>query len=215
MSKNADLQGASTSPHVGARKLRPTSRRSSWILRYPYSPPLRVFDQTQQSLIIFSVCRLSLRQLGFIIIEMHFQRQAKPSNRIVSSARFEKGVLQSHSSAKCVAAFLRYLGHQSPAWVPLADDAAQPANHHPDVVFLEVCCSALSRHRGYASTGRDGCLNSDQQLPLGHLIDRLDFEFFGLTRVAYGTSLASVLRQRSVYETRGDSGGNRRRLESR
>lgn len=29
---------------------------------------------------------------------------------------------------------------------------------------------------------------SDRQLLFGHLIDRLDFEFFGVTRIANGTS---------------------------
>jgi hypothetical protein len=39
--------------------------------------------------------------------------------------------------------------------------------------------------RLHVETGR---YISDRQLLFGHLIDRLDFEFFGITWVAHGTS---------------------------
>ncbi|KIU54607.1 hypothetical protein QV12_00130 [Pseudomonas putida] len=64
-----------------------------------------MLDQTQQSLVVFGAYRLRLRQPGVIAAGMDFQRQAKPSNRIVARALLDKGVLQPHSLAKYAAAF--------------------------------------------------------------------------------------------------------------
>ncbi|MCC0517984.1 hypothetical protein LJG08_33835, partial [Pseudomonas aeruginosa] len=42
---------------------------------------------------------------------------------------------------------------------------------------------------------------------LGHLLDRFDLEFFGVTLTTHGTSyLGLIMRLGGVYETRGDSG---------
>ncbi|PYC09297.1 hypothetical protein DMX12_01140, partial [Pseudomonas sp. MB-090624] len=41
---------------------------------------------------------------------------------------------------------------------------------------------------------------------LGHLLDRFDLEFFGVTLTTHGTSyLGLIMRLGGVYETRGDS----------
>ena len=72
----------------------------------------RMLDQAQQSLVVFSACRLRFRQPGVITAGMDFKRQAKPSNRIVARALLDKGVLQPHSLAKYAAAFLRCLALQ-------------------------------------------------------------------------------------------------------
>ncbi|MFV7466462.1 hypothetical protein ACNPOL_25705, partial [Pseudomonas shirazica] len=41
----------------------------------------------------------------------------------------------------------------------------------------------------------------------GHLLDRFDLEFFGVTLTTHGTSyLGLIMRLGGVYETRGDSG---------
>ncbi|MCG3643986.1 hypothetical protein L9T92_11500, partial [Pseudomonas putida] len=40
----------------------------------------------------------------------------------------------------------------------------------------------------------------------GHLLDRFDLEFFGVTLTTHGTSyLGLIMRLGGVYETRGDS----------
>ena len=66
-----------------------------------------MLDQTQQSLVVFSACRLRLRQPGVITAGMDFQRQARPSNGIVAGSLLDKGVLQPHSLAKYAAAFFK------------------------------------------------------------------------------------------------------------
>ncbi|MNR10230.1 hypothetical protein D3C85_1264680 [compost metagenome] len=66
-----------------------------------------MLDQTQQSLVVFGAYRLRLRQPGVITAGMDFQRQAKPSNRIVARSLLDKGVLQPHSLAKYAAAFFK------------------------------------------------------------------------------------------------------------
>ncbi|OUM34383.1 hypothetical protein B8W70_04210, partial [Pseudomonas sp. 1239] len=41
---------------------------------------------------------------------------------------------------------------------------------------------------------------------LGHLLDRFDLEFFGVTLTTHGSSyLGLIMRLGGVYETRGDS----------
>ena len=57
-------------------------------------------DVTQQSLVVFGAYRFRLRQRGVITARMDFQRQSKPSNRIVVRALLDKGVLQPHSLAR-------------------------------------------------------------------------------------------------------------------
>ncbi|MEX5320891.1 hypothetical protein WCE04_16330, partial [Pseudomonas shirazica] len=46
---------------------------------------------------------------------------------------------------------------------------------------------------------------------LGHLLDRFDLEFFGVTLTTHGTSyLGLIMRLGGVYETRGDSSCRKR-----
>ncbi|ROM16301.1 hypothetical protein BK643_21230 [Pseudomonas protegens] len=51
--------------------------------------------------------------------------------------------------------------------------------------FAVALYSDIEAMRRYAKTGR---YLTDRQLLFGDLIDYLDFEFFGVTRVAHGTS---------------------------
>jgi hypothetical protein len=51
--------------------------------------------------------------------------------------------------------------------------------------FAVALYPGIEAMRRHAETSR---YISDRQLLFGHLIDRLDFEFFGVTRVAHGTS---------------------------
>lgn len=78
---------------------------------------------------------------------MGFQRQAKPSNRIVARALLDKDVVQPHSSAKYAAAFFKMSGSSVTRRVQLADAAVQRADHRTATAYLEVCFSALSWHR--------------------------------------------------------------------
>ena len=57
-------------------------------------------DVTQQSLVVFGAYRLRLRQPDVITAGMDFQRQSKPSNRIVARPLLDKGVLQPYSLAR-------------------------------------------------------------------------------------------------------------------
>ena len=63
----------------------------------------RVLDQTQQSLVVFSACRLRLRQPSVITTGVDLQRQAKPSYGIVARSLLDK-VLLLHYSVLCLIA---------------------------------------------------------------------------------------------------------------
>jgi hypothetical protein len=64
-----------------------------------------MLDQTEQVRVVFSACRLRLRQPSGLTTGMDCQRQAKPAIGIGARSLFDKGVLQPHSLAKYAAAF--------------------------------------------------------------------------------------------------------------
>jgi hypothetical protein len=105
LSKSADLQDASASPHDPTTILTDLAQIAMDFALAINAAALqpRMLDQTQQSLVVFSACRLRLRQSSVITTGMDFQRQAKPSNGIVARSLLDKGVLQPHSLAKYAA----------------------------------------------------------------------------------------------------------------
>jgi hypothetical protein len=54
--------------------------------------------------------------------------------------------------------------------------------------FLRFAVALYPRIEAMRRHTKTGRYVSDGKLLFGHLIDRLDFEFFGITRVAHGTS---------------------------
>lgn len=102
LSESAAPQEASASPHDADHiftELAKTIMDFAIAIHFAALQP-RMLDETQQSLALFSACRLRLRQPGAITTEMGLQRQATPSNGIVACALLDKGVLQPHSLAK-------------------------------------------------------------------------------------------------------------------
>lgn len=113
---------------------------------------------------------------------MDFKRKSKPPNGIVARSLLDKGVLQPHSLAKYAAAFFNMS----------RSSVTRLSSSVLIIVLLPFCLRlAVALYPGIEAMRRNaeaGRYLRDRQLLFDHLIDRWDFEFFGVTRVSHVTS---------------------------